>query len=206
VVNRPVNLNDPDGHKACTPTSDNGCDDTDEKIIKLIDDIEKVLKKDHEEANNALDTSNTVHPGTSLGCQKSTYTECFYSRELLEINGSLRIDKKQFAILQLAVFYDIKNRTRTPRDRLIYDTPFWDAYGKAPGKACYSGSCYGRNEVNYFAQGMWSAANNQSMETGEFIVSEYKKLFYSHPPSAGTLYWFKAGYVAYQFLDESDSK
>jgi len=125
----------------------------------------------------------SVTIGTSMGCDESTYVECFYARELLEINGNLEIDNDQFNLLMIATFYDITNRDRTASSRTRYDTPFWDAGGDAPGTVCFSGDCYDRVEVNYFAQGMWSAANREPLWYGEeVIVGSWKRLNYTLNP------------------------
>jgi len=212
AYNKPLYYTDPGGHKACGEIDEYGrCDDTDEKLIKLLDDVEETLEKHGWGSGEDTDGDGipeTYDPAakpvtivTSPGCNESTYVECFYARKLLNINGSMKIDNEQFSLLLMAVFHDIRNRNRTPMDRARYDTPFWDAYGEAPGEACYDGRCYGRAEVNYFAQGMWSAANGQSLKYGEWIVDVWKEQYGGAEPSEGTLYWFEAGYVVYEFLD-----
>jgi RHS repeat-associated protein len=212
--NNPLNYTDPGGHKACGEIDENGrCDDTEEKLIKLLVDVEITLKKQGGGSGEDTDgdgipetydpAAKPVTIGTSPGCNESTYVECFYARKLLNINGSMKIDNDQFALLLMAVFHDIRNRNRSSMDRARYDTPFWDAYGEAPGEACYDGRCYERAEVNYFAQGMWSAANGQSLKYGEWIVDVWKEQYGGSEPSEGTLYWFQAGYVVYGFLDDN---
>ena len=114
----------------------------------------------------------------------------------------------------IAAFFDIRNRDRTASERVAYDTPFWDAGGDAPGDVCLSGECYGRAEVNYLAQGMWSAANGESLWYGEeIIVGLWKRwnnilnpeTYPSATPSEGTLYWFEIGYQTYNMLNQNYS-
>jgi len=92
-----------------------------------------------------------------------------------------------------------------------YDTPFWDG-GDTPGKVCFSSDCYERHEVNYFAQGMWAAANGDSLVPSEIaVVGGWKilnwikdnKTYPSPFPSGGTSNWFEAGYNMYNVLNKN---
>jgi hypothetical protein len=206
--NNPVNFIDPNGHKACTPTTDGGCDTFDEDVIKLLDEIEEVLGTNGEDADNDgfpetpdKNAPPVIHTTLSVTCNQSTYVECFYSRSLLDISRRMQLSKDEMALLVLAVYYDLNNRKLGPYDRTRYDTPLWDGYGQAPGDTCYGGRCFQRQEVNYFAQGMYTAANGEKQETGLITVYAWKIVKYQELPSEGTLIWFDIGYLMYQLLD-----
>ncbi len=202
VNNNPVNFNGPSGHEPpehyCYNPTDKSCfvDPYDEDG----DGIPDQPKPDEE----------PVDIGTKPGCTSTSYTECFYNRELLEIDGQMNVDPKQFELLTIAVYYDVHNRDRTIKDRMNYDTPFWDYYGETPGEVCFSGLCYERHEVNYFAQGMWAAAQGETLEQGVNAVITWKtfnwgiynlrgdsQTYPNRTPSDGTIYFFEYGYNIY---------
>jgi hypothetical protein len=112
----------------------------------------------------------------------------------------MQIDRNQMAALLLAVYLDINKRWRFPEDQERYDTPFWDATGKSKGSACFSGNCYNRTEVNYFAQGMYDAANWDPELYGEGKIWAWKIVMYQKRPSEGTLFWHSMGYMIYNML------
>jgi hypothetical protein len=181
-------------------------------MVKLLDEIEKEsADSTGSDENNGSDKDNDGYPetpdknappvtiGTSKDCTQSTYVECFYSRELLKINRKTQIDKKQLAALMLAIYMDLNKRSRDFDDQQNYDSPFWDAGGEAPGDACISGNCYSRAEVNYFAQGMYTAANGEPSYIGKAKVYIWK-LRYGHLPSEGTKLWFDIGYMVFKTI------
>jgi len=206
--NNPINYVDPTGHKACSPTIDGGCDTFEEEVLKLIekivDAIESTSKDDDNDGYPETPDKNAppVSIGTTPGCSQGTYVECFYSRDLLDIFTKMKIDQKQMASLVVAVYYDLNKRSRGLQDRAAYDTPFWDFYGEAPGDACYGGHCFKRQEINYFAQGMYTNANGESRLTGLGTVYAWKMLKYGEMPSDGTLLWFDLGYLMYSIIQE----
>jgi hypothetical protein len=158
-----------------------------------------------------------VSIGTFPGCKLATYTECFYARQRLTIVGENQGDWDQLVQLMMAVYFDVKKRNRTSLDRMAYDTPFWDG-GQQEGRVCFGENCYGGAEVNYFAQGMWSAAQGESIEFGEVMIvdnwkhanwvfdnirSKNNKSKYTFWPSEGTIHWFRAGYTSYRIFDNN---
>jgi RHS repeat-associated protein len=208
VRNNPAVYTDLSGHKPCTPTSDGTCDPFEEMIIKLLDEIENAARK------SVQDKDNDGYPETpdahatpvkaqtiSSTCTQSTYVECYYARSLLDSPGWLSLDKKQMALLTWAVYYDLNSRSRSPSDRMNYDTPMWDGLGRNPGNICYGGQCFPRQEVNYFAQGMYSAADGDERWRGLATVYAWKLFMYQEIPSTGTLFWFDFGYFVFLMLD-----
>ena len=130
-------------------------------------------------------------------CSPANLVECFYRRGRLPA-GVWNISKSQIDQLMLAVYYDISRRI-PPVDWAIrgrYDTPLWDGYGADTGTACVAGECYDRNEVNYFAQGMFSA-KNEGRFLGQCIVDLWNKTQYGHVASSGEKLWFGKGYKFY---------
>ena len=130
-------------------------------------------------------------------CSPSNLVECFYRRGRLP-SGDWNISKSQIDQLMLAVYYDISRRV-PPVDWIIrgrYDTPLWDGYGVDNGQACVAGECYDRNEVNYFAQGMFSA-KNEGRFLGRCIVDLWNETQYGHGASSGEKIWHEKGYMFY---------
>ncbi len=80
-------------------------------------------------------------------------------------------------------------------DRSLFDTPFWnggqeDDFFYIPGQVCVDDQCYERYEVNYLAQGMWSAASRQSLFESELVIRGWKIIqYFEFSVSKATLYW-----------------
>ena len=86
-------------------------------------------------------------------------------------------------------------------DRQGYDTIFWNGSETDPrysGNICFeSGACYDRTEVNYIAQGMWSAAASEG-HVGAFFAANVWNLYkYEHLASLDEIYWSIHGVNAY---------
>jgi len=209
VRNNPVIYSDPSGHKPCTLENNGVCDPFEESIIKFLDDLENSMKKpeswediDHDGYPEKPNPNAPIKP-VNQKCDQSTYVECAYSGGLLVISGRLNINPKQLEQLMIAVYLDLQQRSRSASDRSTYDTPFWDAYGKVPGQACFKGICFPRQEVNYFAQGMYSAASGEPLWLGHGIVLLWKLHYlenFPETPSEGTYLWFDIGYLAFSIL------
>jgi RHS repeat-associated protein len=144
-------------------------------------------------------------PPVSLGtvanplCNSSNLVWCFYVRGRLK-TGTYYIAKDQLDKLMLAVYYDVKNRPYIGSyfDREVYDTPFWNGYGSdnTDSTICVIGMCYPGVEVNYFAQGMFSA-KYETYTQGLAVVYGWKLTQYHILPSPGTLFWYSVGYNYY---------
>jgi hypothetical protein len=171
------------------------------------------------------DPNGVIPPAQSLNCQMSLI-ECLYSGSLLP-DGDITISDQEWSDFTRALFYDVKRRasegdgfwthhfnpenqewpfvpfhTKEYNHRAEYDTPFWDGYGQAKGNVCFtSGKCYSRNDVNYIAQGMWSAAAHEGKWGGEFIANYWKQQQYGHDASPEVLYWIDVGVDTYAKYD-----
>jgi hypothetical protein len=99
-----------------------------------------------------------------------------------------------------------------------YDTPFYNGGGSrrrtdnpegfwpANQQVCIEDvRCSGRSEINYFAQGMWSAAAGESLFTAEVIAYGWKLGEYAESPSEDSLFWLEYGYTYYQEWLETQS-
>lgn len=92
--------------------------------------------------------------------------------------------------------------------RGAYDTPFYNGGGRGTDDnppwpsdqvVCIETiGCYGRSEINYFAQGMWSAAAGESLATAKAIAWGWKELSYGESPSEEVYYWVEYGYRYYR--------
>jgi hypothetical protein len=165
--------------------------------------------------------SPPAHPDPSLVAPEAlslcpasfTYVQCFYSGGLLALGPQEQVIHDQFRELAIAILFDLENRAPVAGldpYREVYDTPFWDA-GTLGGNLCFGDTCYARHEVNYIAQGMWSAASDQTLAQGHGVVWAWKlsglvlasdrSAYLPLGPSEGTIYWFDVGYQMYQPLE-----
>ena len=156
------------------------------------------------------------------GCEL-TYKDCFYSYSLLHLEDNQQIDQQQFDELIYAVYYDLKQHNPHYLNlfdwmvRKHYDTPFWNGRYREidpndPDKiqikprndtvVCFGSTCYKRSDVNYFAQGMWGAAMQRTLEQTINIARDYKaNTYHGVTLSLGAEYWIQFGYETYQALD-----
>jgi hypothetical protein len=101
--------------------------------------------------------------------------------------------------------------------RLAYDTPFYNGGGRgsdlpegifpANQQVCIEGlGCSGRSNINYFAQGMWSAAAGESLEIA-LEIAEAWKLQYGETNPEDALYWVEYGYNYYlNWLEQQEQQ
>ncbi len=83
-------------------------------------------------------------------------------------------------------------------DREFYDTPFWDHKNFYSGNVCFeSGDCYPRNDVNYIAQGMWSAAASEGYHGALGATTGWKFTQYGYPASYGANSWAMQGVTSF---------
>jgi hypothetical protein len=158
-------------------------------------------------------------------CSYNDLTECLYSGGFWP-SGTLWVTDEEWDELKLALFYDINERIGeesvwTPdlkpenmswpffpfhsedyHHRMIYDTPFWNGtHGQFEGDVCFeTGACYAREDVNYIAQGMWSAAANEGILGGLVIANAWKLVEYQHFANSGSQYWTVQGVLTYEYL------
>ena len=129
-----------------------------------------------------------------------------------DVNAPL--PEAEFTALASKVAEDLYNHhTPSPgflAGRGAYDTPFYNGGGRvgilgtmqgiydAGQQVCVEGlRCSGRSEINYFAQGMWSAAAGESLGTAKGYAYAWKFTSYKETPSADVLYWIEYGYKYY---------
>ena len=62
-------------------------------------------------------------------------------------------------------------------------------------RTCGRSGCSSKSSVNYFAQGMYSAATGETLADGQTRVDKWKSdLYEGEKPSEGDYYWFEFGY------------
>jgi hypothetical protein len=204
--NNPVNSIDPTGHVACSGWDINGdcIQDTDFEFGEgdtSYTSTEDDTDTDNDGIPNLPDPSEprvTLGTHSDPNCNIEEIVECFYNRGRLP-SGTYIMTEEELNNLMLALFYDIYKRLWNPLDwygRRIYDTPFWDGYEVDNSTVCIGGACYKGIEVNYLAQGMYSA-KYEKYELGIALVKEWKSKNYSDTPSEGTMYWWNIGYNYY---------
>ncbi len=238
VNNSPISFSDPSGHKPCWATKKYSCNLTAEDVKSSYEAAKTEDKPavaeffrsqgwqvgngiEHDTDGDGIpdipDPSIKVTLGSNVNPEGfncvETYVECFYLRNVLELDGDVQIDKGQFGLLLLAIYFDVKNRQpysgydHSIRD--VYDTPFYNGGGAGStlsplgGRACWDNNCYDRSAVNYVGQGMLVAGAGQSLLEGELGVLAWKITKYGTGVDSDTLYWFKVGYEAYKSLDQN---
>jgi RHS repeat-associated protein len=216
--NNPVRYNDPTGHwmtegdGGCNPDVPGDCDPPSQPRDPGDKD------KDNDGIPDTPDMSSTVSSDGSI-CYSGDLIECLYSGSLLP-NGDIIISDDEWEMFVLALYLDILGRAGdgfwtfefNPGDREWpfipfhtegyyqregYDTPFWNGY-TLTGNACFSsGNCYNRNDVNYIAQGMWSAAAHEGPWGAQYIANKWKQMQYGKDASPGVLFWVHYVVAAY---------
>ena len=221
VLNRPVNLNDPSGHKPCWATKKYSCHLTQDQIVTL-------LKSDNENDRNFI--ANLYHAQSwwtwatkqfAYGKNDCTLSllECYYSSPMrfMAFEEGQQIDLEQFNELLIAVYFDLKSMDggllplfSWDLVRGWFDTPFYggeyayrneltQSYQLLPvdtTRVCVAGVCSDRNDINYFAQGMWGAASGQTLEEVYSNAERWKHLK-SSALSVDAKYWIEYGYNKY---------
>ena len=156
-------------------------------------------------------------------CKFDNLVECTYARGYWP-SGDYTFSDEEWRQFTIAIFLDIVRRspsfwtlefnadnrewpfvpfhTEEYYAREGYDTIFWngDTTGTNPltGNVCFeNGNCYQRNDVNYVAQGMWSAANYEGHWGAEKAANYWKQKEYGHGASAEVLYWVNVGVDLY---------
>ncbi len=165
-----------------------------------------------------------VVPPAQGVCEYDLLLECLYSGGLLP-SGDYSISDEEWAAFTLALYMDVHRRAgdgfytmelnpgkqnwpyapfhnENYNHRAIYDTPFWNGNGTLTGNICFSnGQCHDRNDVNYIAQGMWSAAAHEGKVGGKFIANYWKQDQYGHGASPEVLHWVEVGVDLYNLYN-----
>jgi hypothetical protein len=87
-----------------------------------------------------------------------------------------------------------------------YDTPFWNAGGPDTTVCVEGHRCARQSDVNYVAQGMWSAQAGESLLDAYAITLVWKKVQYredygEYPWHEDILYWTAVGWTWYNERD-----
>jgi hypothetical protein len=166
------------------------------------------------------------NPLNGIGCTASL-AACHQAGLLRPFSDGERISRAEFNELLEVValemythdtpsfkWYDpitaLANR-RAGRD--TYDTPFYNGGGRDglnsreihPGaypndqQVCLDQGCFGRSDINYFAQGMWTAAAGDSLTDALAAVRMWNRSSYSITDSElqDRLFWTEFGYNWY---------
>ncbi len=160
---------------------------------------------------------------TSQSCIASLL-ECYYSHENMQFENNQRITMEEFTKLLIAVYFDLKSMDdgalplgNSPFDKAIrikFDTPFYNGtywyrdemtqerrlLPKANQVVCIeSVKCSPRSFINYFAQGMWSAAAGQ--KDAYAAGQEWKESSHQAPLTADEMFWMEYGYNMYNTFE-----
>ena len=214
VRNNPVKLFDPTGHAAdawgvTSPTSCRGGASLEQCSYPAnYPDTSKVGYLIPMPTLTAPDSRlRRIDIGTNDTDCTDSLAECFAGRDVKDFSQEPNISQNEFTELLDSVAEDIyKNWTPgglvpgglAGRDR--YDTPFYNNGGTYPSgqEVCIGDmGCWGRSEINYFAQGMWSASAGDSVEEALATTQDWNQTFYEHDATEGELYWTEFGYDYY---------
>jgi RHS repeat-associated protein len=216
VENQPLNFSDPTGHCKGANTATKCLVDGGPDVSVLIP------------GGDIINIRTPVrNPTASLGCTESLAT-CHEKFQLRDFEEGEHIGLLEFNQL-LSLVADELHDGWTPGSvsdidpsnsaypvtyfldflagRGRYDTPFYNGDGQALGnQVCIAThGCYGREEINYFAQGMWAAAAGDTLEEALELSEWWNQSEYSHPPTEGELFWTEFGYNWYkERYDEED--
>ena len=144
------------------------------------------------------------HNTYSSGCT-SSLAECFQNNEIKKFSNYEQIDPKDFENMLNVIDSDLSEESRTSIDpaRASYDTPFFNGNRfrdrtNPDATVCFENNqCYTQSEVNYVAQGMYSAKTDQSLDDATELVQSWNNNLYGHNASDGELYWLAYGYNWY---------
>ena len=197
---------DPSGHSGHLPVSYN------------------VLITDTGSWKGVVSGENTSQPRIDndfygYGCSTSL-TSCYNQGELSDLRNG-QVGEAEFNELLETVATDIRNGMALPTiiggilsGRHTFDTPFYNGGGRgglsdppydADQIVCIGDQgCWGRSEINYFAQGMWSADAGESLDRALEYTSTWNFMNYqlSSAEIQGKLYWTEFGYLWYQNWSE----
>lgn len=137
-------------------------------------------------------------------CLPGNLVECYYNQGVMP-SGDYEISPKEYFQLLLAISLDVDKQK--PEDlknyesiRKMYDTPFYD-FKTLNGEICVKGMfCRNRQELNYIAQGMWSASVNEGKIALISAIILWKKESYNKLPSSDTITSAIEGYDFYMLI------
>lgn len=183
VLNRPLVLLDPTGHRA-----DEGCGNG--KLCDLAKTSDSDSTEGHGRTGRGRQEQSDCLPGRLV--------DCFYDQGVMP-EGDYNITSEEYRDLLEA----IKNDVNSQYPRVVfqrrgwYDTPFYNLGGEVQGSICVDGAnCHDRTEYNYVAQGMWSAAIGETEAEMKKVITDWKNQ-YGHSPSEGTILMAEQGYDFY---------
>jgi RHS repeat-associated protein len=147
------------------------------------------------------------------GCTASL-TSCYEQGTLSDL-ASGQVGEEEFYELLETVATDFEEGAALPTapggyisGRTTFDTPFYNGGGRGGSQdpdydsnqtVCIGDQgCWGRTEINYFAQGMWSAEAGESLEDALWYTDAWNFSSYFDSSSEGKLYWTKYGYLWHQ--------
>jgi RHS repeat-associated protein len=149
------------------------------------------------------------------GCTNSL-TSCYQQGILAELESG-HVEEDEFNQLMETVATDMEEGMVLPNPvgglltgRDTFDTPFYNGGGRgglenppyeSSQTVCIGDQgCWERSDINYFAQGMWSAESGESLETALWTTEQWNSTSYSlsSPDIQGKLYWTQYGYLWYK--------
>ncbi len=146
----------------------------------------------------------TYHQVTGEYCKVGTsYSDCWHQHGILDFDHQEQIDPIQFRELEQLVYADLYNsKVLLDDSRARYDTLFWNAY-EPNTEVCWNNRCFPRSDVNYFAQGAWSARIGESRTLLHATIRGWKGVMYRENPEFTTFEWADHGYYGYlEYEDE----
>ena len=151
----------------------------------------------------------SYHAVYNTDCHGSL-ADCFGDHGSKQFSPYVQIDPDEFQELLYAIKEDLDRVKRLPGDvaRVTFDSPFYDGApidiferqgnGRSYGNVvCFGEDCYHQSEVNYVAQGMYSAAAGETLEGALWVCNAWNYIANSHSASEGERFWMAYGYHWY---------
>jgi hypothetical protein len=221
VNNAPIRFTDPSGHSASLCSPGEACGGQYQYGPGGLDDNAKNLGIANyvPTEKKPSKTKRIDNQSNGYGCTEELKV-CYEKGILADIPK--HIDQQEFDDLLVSVATDMDNGMTLPTNvggflsgRWTFDTPFYNGGGRGgyddPPYESYESTLIGnsdsysnRSEINYFAQGMWSAAAGESLDRALKYTTDWNGTWYKLTPEQipGKLYWTEYGYSWYQNWQE----
>jgi hypothetical protein len=151
--------------------------------------------------------ATTFGRGVREDCIPGNLVECYYNRGIMPA-GDYKITLSEYFELLEAISIDIDKQGPLVNynNRAAYDTPFYNGGGSGGGDVELQGTicideiiCSSRTEMNYIAQGQWSAGAMENPLMSTMVVNSWKLKRYHRLASFETNLHNNIGYYYYMF-------
>ena len=215
MLNSPVMYIDPSGHIPIP--------EEDQDVLDYLEELSEARENEGSFSEEISPRQKECSQTNLVACYEEDTGPYWKDGDLVELGA--------FNKLLIAIYNDYSNNLfYTGLQRYSADTPFWNGNGAwvdsnnnniledgeidPDGSAivCFEwGVCYEQIDVNYVAQGMWSAAKGQSLERAKEVSENWKHgdffVGWINPDPdptynmGGINFWIEVGYNVYEALE-----